>query len=199
MSKQRVIYESEGEEYWHKEVWRVVLRRFERPADPKTGEMYDDLVAMVFALHAFEGYLNYIGDKLLPEIWEEERSIEGGLEGKLKLILEACGLPGFDKGRRPFATVIALKELRDGIAHPKIYKPKTCKTYSHGKEPSPVPSIHLHTLVCRDKATRARDDVRSIVDRVHAAAVAKYPALHLGDDGLGGILHQHTHKVRLDE
>jgi hypothetical protein len=39
--------------------------------------------------------------------------------------------------------------------------------------------------------------VRSIVDRIHAAAVAKFPKLHLGDDGLEGIMSMHSHSGKL--
>jgi len=199
MSGRRFIYQSEGEEYLHKEAWRVVARQFERPDDPRKGAMYDDLVAMVFASHTLEGYLNFLGDKLLPKVWQNEREIEGRLEGRLTLILRECGLPNFDKGRRPFATVAALTKLRNGMAHPKTHKPKASKIYSEGKEPPLFPKTYLETLVSHDKAMRARDDVRFIVDRIHAAAVAKFPALHLGDDGLGGIMSQHSHGVRLHE
>jgi hypothetical protein len=70
--------------------------------------MYDDLVAMVFASHTLEGYFNFIGDKISPGVWQNERDIQGGLEGKLALILRECGLPYFDKDRRPYATIAAL-------------------------------------------------------------------------------------------
>ena len=94
----RFVDESEGEEYLHKEAWRVVMRQFERcPDDPKKGALYDDLVAMVFASHSLEGYLNYIGEKL--EVWQNERDIKGGVAEKLTLILQACGLPEFNKFR----------------------------------------------------------------------------------------------------
>jgi len=196
--KRKIIAESEGEEYLHKETWRVVKRQFERPDDPKKGSMYDDLVATVFASHTLEGYLNFIGDKISPGVWQNERDIQGGLEGKLALILRECGLPYFDKDRRPYATIAALIKLRNSIAHPKTYKPKSQTIYSEGKEPPLFPKTYLETLVSREKALRARDDVRCIVDRIHTAAVAKFPALHLGD-ALEGVLSLHSHSAKLHD
>ncbi len=83
--KRKFVGTSEGEEYLHKETWRVVKRQFERPDNPNRGAMYDDLVAMVFAAYTLEGYLNFVGDRILPGVWQNERGIEGGLEGKLTL------------------------------------------------------------------------------------------------------------------
>lgn len=199
MRKKQFVEESEGEEYLHKETWRVVKRQFERPEDSRKGAMYDDLVAMVFASHTLEGYLNFIGDKILPKLWENEKTEfrETGIEGKITAISQECGLPKFEKGRRPYSTVVALKELRDSIGHPKTRKPKSRKVYTEGKEPPLFPKTYLQTLVSHEKARRAKEDVKSIVDRIHAAAVAKFPRLNLGDDGLEGILSMHSHSAQL--
>ena len=85
------------------------------------------------------------------------------------------------------------------MAHPKTHKPKAKKVYSEGKEPPLFPKTYLENMVSPVKAKRARDDVRCIVDCIHAAAVAKFPDLHLGDDGLGGIISQHSGGARLLE
>lgn len=198
MKKRQFIEESEGEEYLHRETWRVVKRQFDRPEDSKKGRMYDDLVAMVFASHTIEGYLNFIGDKILPDLWKNEREefSKTGIPGKLAALVKACGLEPFDKGRRPYSTVQALKKLRDCIAHPKTQKPKSSKVYSEGKEPPMFRKTYLETLISREKAERARDDVRDIVARIHAAAVARFPKLHLGDDGLEGIISMHSHSSK---
>ncbi len=193
MRKRHFVEDFEGEEYLHKETWRVVKRQFDRPEDSKKGAMYDDLVAMVFASHTLEGYLNFIGDEILRELWKNEREefSKIGITGKLATISKACGLEPFERGRRPYSTVEALKTLRDCIAHPKTHKPKSSTVYSEGKEPPMFPKTYLEGLISRQKAERARDDVRNIVARIHAAAVAKFPDLHLGDDGLEGN-HQHA-------
>ncbi len=85
------------------------------------------------------------------------------------------------------------------MAHPKTHKPKTSKVYPEGKEPPLFPKTYLETLVSHEKAERAQNDVRAIIDCIHAAAVAKFPDLRLGDDGLGGIINQHSGGARLHE
>lgn len=191
MKRRRFIEESEGEEYLHKSTWQVVQRQFDRPDNPKQGSLYDDLVAMVFAFHTLEGYLNFIGEKILPDGWEEFERIS--LEAKLTLILRECGLSnGFEKGRRPYQTVATLTKLRHSIAHPKTLKTKSREIYTEGKEPPIFPKSYLATMVSHEKALRARDDVKFIVERIHGAAAAKFPALHLGNDGLEGISRQYS-------
>ena len=65
---QRVITSVEGERFIHKELWRVVIRQLEHAKANPSGAFYDDLVAMTFAFHALEAYLNYVGEKLAPDM-----------------------------------------------------------------------------------------------------------------------------------
>ena len=44
---------------------------------------------MVFAFHTLEGYLNFIGDKILPDVWEECERIS--IDAKLTLIFADAG------------------------------------------------------------------------------------------------------------
>jgi hypothetical protein len=103
MKKRRFIEETEGEEYLHKDTWRVVKRQFDRPEDSRKGALYDDLVAMVFSFHTLEGYLNFVGDKISPQLWKNEREEfkKTGILGKLAAILDRCELEPFEKSGRP--------------------------------------------------------------------------------------------------
>jgi hypothetical protein len=86
--KRRFTEESESEEYLHKTAWSVVLRQIEHAEATPHGVLYDYLVAMVFAFHSLEGYLNFVGDKIAPELWADERETfkNTGLFGKLAAI-----------------------------------------------------------------------------------------------------------------
>ena len=48
--------------------------------------------AMVFAFHAMEGYLNYVRERIFPDLWSDERADfrESGITGKLASICERC-------------------------------------------------------------------------------------------------------------
>ena len=120
----QLIEESEGEEYLHKVVWRVVQRQIDYAERNPKGALYDDLAAMVFAFQALEGYLNFAGEKIAPDLWRDEKSqfSNDGIAGKLAAICECCGLAPPDYGRRPYRTVRELKKLRNTVAHPRPLK-----------------------------------------------------------------------------
>jgi gamma-glutamylcysteine synthetase len=63
MNKRRFIEQASGEEYVHKAVWRVANRQLVHAKTETKGAQLDDLVAMVFASHALEGYANFLGGK----------------------------------------------------------------------------------------------------------------------------------------
>ncbi len=80
----------------------------------------------MFAYHTVEAYLNYVGERIAPAIWKDERNFirnepyRGG-SGKLRKIPDDVGLPWTPEDR-PLKTVLELKEIRDIIAHGKAEK-----------------------------------------------------------------------------
>jgi hypothetical protein len=74
-------------------------RREAAAADVKEeGSFFHNLVALVFASHVVEAYLNYVGERLAPDIWKDERNYfrkepYRGWEGKLRKVFELAGLP----------------------------------------------------------------------------------------------------------
>jgi hypothetical protein len=200
--KRKFVQETESEEYLHLAAWAVVGRQFENSENQPGGSIYDDLVAMVFAFHAFEGYLNFIGDKIAPELWSNERkTFRGtGITEKLKVICERCSISAPNMGSRPYSTLSELKKLRDGMAHPKIYKAPPTKTELPESATRVVfPKILLEKLVSHERALRARDDVKQIADEIHAAALARFPHAGLGPRALDGVYSTHTTSTRLIE
>lgn len=202
MVKRRFAEEASGEEYIHKVVWRVVKRQVAHvEANPK-GALMDDLVALVFASHALEGYANFLGAKIAPDLWANERELfrNSGLDGKLVVLHERCGLTAPEKGRRPYSTVRELKRLRDGIAHPKtiVLLPRRTE-YVEGKEPPLFARGYLEQLVGHERALRAMEDVKAIADRLHGAAMARFPNKHLIPNALEGILSMRSTSTRLKE
>jgi len=122
MAKARTLIE--GERFLQKDLWRVVERQLEHATLVPTGAFYDDLVAMVFALHALEAYLNFVGERIAPDIWKDEREYfrktpYRGFDGKVRKVLELSGLAEPSRDVRPYSTVWLLKDLRDLIAHAK--------------------------------------------------------------------------------
>jgi hypothetical protein len=197
--KQKLAEESDSEEYLHKAAWQVVLRQIEHAEANPTGSLYDDLVAMVFALHCIEGYLNFVGEKILPELWKDEKKnfSRTGIGGKLSKICECCGIAVPDKGRRPYSTVSELKKLRDKMAHPKTHRVRKKMEFVEDKPPPLFVRSYLASLVGHKKALRAQCDVKRIADEIHSAAVSRFPHVGLGPDALEGIQSMRTTSTRL--
>lgn len=187
-----------GEEYLHKCAWYVVGRQIEYAEANRRGALYDDLIAMLFAYHCFEGFLNFVGAKIASDLWRDEKGHfkGGGIDEKLNVICERCGLDRPDTGRRPYSTLHTLKILRDAMVHPKIRRTESVKPFTEGKTPTLFQKTYLSELVSHNKALRARDDVKRIADDIHGSARAKFPNADLGMDALEGIIGVATGETR---
>jgi hypothetical protein len=201
MIKRRIVETATGEEYLHKAVWQVVQRQLERARAQQPGFLLDDLVAMVFASHALEGYLNFLGERIAPTEWrdERERFAATGVTGKLTFLEFLCEVPPLTPGRRPHSTIVLLIRLRNRIAHPKTIKIQTETEYPEGKRPPLFHASYLEQQVSHAKALRAMEDVREVVARLHSAAAARYPCAELGKDGLEGVQSTRTTSGRIKD
>jgi hypothetical protein len=194
VERQKLVEEADGEEYLHKDVWRVVQKLIDyAEANPK-GALYDDLIAMVFAFHAIEGYLNYLGEKVVPDLWRDEKKLfrDNPVPDKLAAVCERCNLAVPDYGKRSFSTVSELKKLRNAVARPKTRKTRGKVEYDEHKPPPLFPKSYLSGTVSHQRAIRARDDMKNIADQLHAAAREKFPEARLERDALDGIMSIHS-------
>lgn len=77
----------------------------------------------MFAFDTIEAYVNFIGERIAPEIWKDERNYfrkepYRGWDGKLTKILELVGLSA-NCNAPPMSTLMDLRTIRDLIAHGK--------------------------------------------------------------------------------
>lgn len=165
----------EGEELIHRHLWDIVEAEANLALERETGWFNPSLVAMVFAFHTVEAYLNFVGERLAPQIWQDERSYfrkepYRGWEGKLRKVLELVGLH-WSPEERPLKTVLGLRDLRDTIAHGKSEKLKGEILHSQNTE-SPFPISRLTSLIIpKEKLTRILPDVEQFLNQIHTRAV----------------------------
>jgi hypothetical protein len=182
----------EGERFLHKDLWRVVERQLEHATAIPRGAFYDDLVAMVFALLALEAYLNFVGERIAPEIWKDEREFfrkepYRGFDGKLRKILELVGIMEPARDVRPYSTVWLLKDLRDLIAHAKLMRFGSVIEHTADEEPSMFYSP-LRDVITHENAEGARDDIKAFIETIHAAAIPKVGDIWFGPAAFGGTV-----------
>ena len=185
-----------GRSFLHRELWRVVEMQGEIAEERQgRGVFYNDLVAMVFALHTVEAYLNFIGELLAPAIWKDERNYfrkvpYRGFEGKLRKVLELVSL-SWAVADRPLKTVLQLKELRDLIAHPKTEQLGGSVQTPGNEVPFPLAVPTLSKMVTAEACAVSIHDVEEFLDNIHTAAqpqddiwfgprALRGPAFHVG-------------------
>jgi len=69
-----IISEYEGVEYTHRVLWKVVQDQARLAAEREREWFNPSLVAMVFAFHTVEAYVNFAGEQLAPAIWADEQN-----------------------------------------------------------------------------------------------------------------------------
>jgi len=154
---------------------------------------------MTFAFHTLEAYLNFLGPRLAPGIWRDERNFfrrepYRGFDGKLRKILELAQVPEPDRSDRPYSTVWLLKELRDMITHAQAERFSQAIEYppeypASLREETRVDYMPFGALVTAENAHRAATDVEEFIERIHSAAKLLIPDdIWFGAKALSGPL-----------
>jgi hypothetical protein len=150
------------------------------------------VVAQVFAYHTVEAYLNYVGERIAPEIWKDERNYFRnepwrGAEGKLKRVLSLVGIL-WEPESRHLKSILELKEIRDLIAHGKAQKLQAAIVHSIETEPL-QPTSRLRGFVTdKIKLALLIADVVEFLDDIqkHAKPMLKVDDVWFGDEALKG-------------
>jgi len=154
--------------------------------------MFHALGAMLLYFFAFEGYLNWLGNRVAPEVWQEEREFfsrppyQGGL-GKYRFLAKVVRLPAPDASQGPFQTAKDLLKLRDMAVHPKAEAGDRLVKFADGHFPMDYRG-RLAEKVSPKKAGRARDHLAELAEDLHREAKASYPELVWEDEAFGRSL-----------
>jgi hypothetical protein len=128
---------------------------------------------MLFVYLAFEAYLNYLGPRVCPNEWADERTYFGGdggeryrgTLGKLHRLADEAGVV-LEKGRRPYQTVVELDRRRDRLVHGRHEEFDYVVEFKDPKYiPDPEPQIY--GLADSASLARAMTDVSAICDELH--------------------------------
>lgn len=181
-----------GEEIIHRILWRIVREQVKEAQDRREGWFYPSLIAQVFAFHTVEAYLNYVGERIAPEVWKDERNFfrrepYRGAEGKLRMVLDTVGI-AWAPDERPLHTVLELKHVRDLIAHGK--PEKFSGTVVHEMDTSmPYPSSELKAVaLSKEKLSVTLTDVEEFLNsiQVRARPLLKVDDVWFRDEALQG-------------
>lgn len=200
MSNQ-VVTSIEGEHFLYRTLWQVVVRQVEHAeANPK-GAFYDHLVAMVFAFHTLEAYLNHVGQKLDPDTWKDERNFfrkepYRGFDGKVRKVLDLVGIPEPLRDQKPYSSIWVLKDLRDLIAHAKTERIEA--TYHHrADQMAPFHTPYLTKSVAASASALVWQDVHDFIETVHRHARPLVTDVWFGSEALEGPISHSGGGTRL--
>lgn len=196
MAKTKLITHVSGEHFTHRTLWHGAQVLYQMGQNEAEGSFYPILAASLFAYLAFEGYLNYLGAKAYPDVWEDERKFFSGGNyrgtlGKLQYIAEDLHV-ALKKDEAPYQTIRILNARRDYLVHAKTEVLDEVVSYS---EPSNITNIEAEIYSFGDSTfvKRALADVENLADQLHDAARIKY-----GDEAvvfdLKAFIGMHSHQ-----
>ncbi|HEY9198044.1 MAG TPA: hypothetical protein VIR60_01680 [Gammaproteobacteria bacterium] len=188
----KAITEREGESFPHRILWRCVLAHYERARSIEKGSKHFDLTTMLMAYLTYEAYLNFVGDRLAPDLWAQEKSYfttgkYAGLEGKLKKICELCDGLKVNKGARPYQTITMLSVFRDSVVHAKPYKYEDSMEHPVDREPDWWPR-DSYDCVTEEQTSKVVEDVEKFIEFLHQKALPHIHDKMFGDKALKGVL-----------
>ncbi len=168
---------SQGEEILHRILWQIVEEEAQRAAAIQQGWFNPTAVAMVFAFHTVEAYMNYVGERLAPEIWKDERNYfrqepYRGWDGKLRKVMNLVGL-SLAPEDRPLKTILELRGLRDLIAHGKAEKLAGEVVHPPGTEAPALVSTLRQMVTSEGKLGNTLADVEQFLNQIHQLARRK--------------------------
>jgi hypothetical protein len=168
------------ETYNHRILWEAAKKNLRLATPSNDDAKFFSLGAMFLFFAAFEGYLNWLGTRVAPKVWKEERKFffhtpYRGTLGKYQFLAKMLWLPDPDPSKGPFQTANHLLELRNKVAHPKPEAGERSVNVEDGYFPEHYQS-DLAKEVSPDAANRAKDDLEKLAEELHCKAKQAYPS-----------------------
>ncbi len=149
----------------HDVLWSGADHLARRPADDDPQPAVTVMGALMLTHAALEAYLNYVGTRLAPEVWAEEKTTftatpYRGVLGKLNWLCERLEIAQ-DWGVQPWQSLKALDTWRNKLAHGK-----------DGAGGAVPPDL---LAACNAEGLAyCRDAVREVCRGLHAVVVEKF-------------------------
>lgn len=186
----RAITTKEGEIFPHRYLWQCAKSHQEYAENIMNGRKSFDLSTMLLAYFTYEAYLNFVGDRFDPGVWNKEKEFFNqkdyyGIEGKLKRISEKAGNFELNKSRRPYQTIRLLVRFRSSVVHGKILKYNESIEHHKDHKPDLWPKDAFE-FVTSNNASKAIQDVEEFIEYIHLEVKPYVKDIWFGDKALKG-------------
>ena len=115
--------------YSYEILWRASMTALEMAEipDKHTREDHLSIHSLLSGFLAFEGFVNFVGEAIAPQVWEKERDFFSGgsypgIIGKVEYLYSLFPSGSLKKGENPFQTFHRVKKIRDSLAHNKVLR-----------------------------------------------------------------------------
>jgi len=170
----------DGEHYLHRVLWNIVQRQLDFAKNNKRGSTYDCIVVMTFTFLTVEAYVNFIGERLAPDLWKIERKHfkRTGILGKIAKVVELCGIEILQDNKEPYQTILSLKKFRDLISHIKPKKVTIYEEHPVGVEIDPFRAPFEGFTINIENAEHCAKQTYEFIQTLHNAARNKVQKDH---------------------
>lgn len=180
------------EVYNHRIIWAAAEKNLQLANSSNKDAKFFALGSMFLCFAAFEGYLNWLGARIAPDVWKNEREFFShrpfqGTLGKYRFLVKILCLPDPTPGCGPFQTAKRLLELRDMVAHPKPEARECPVKFKDGYFP-PFYQGRLEEFVSVKDANRAREHLKELADTLHTKAQQAHLDKVEGSEAFGFVL-----------
>lgn len=172
----------------HYHLWDSVIRHLALAEQHSTDSWYLHLSAAA----AFEAYLNYLGEEILPSVWKDEpkyftQASYKGTAGKLFRIAEEVGLALPGTSEKSYIGFSELQALRNKIVHARPSRKPYCNVHRSDKMPKfPIRWLELEAPPERIKVSIEYLEQLAII--VHSAIqVSKFKNAIFGAHPFRGL------------
>lgn len=184
------------ETYNHRILWEAADKNLQLATSSSNDRKYFALGGMFLFFAAFEGYLNWLGTRIAPEVWEDERQFFSrapyqGTIGKYRFLAKILNLPVADASKGPFQTLKKLRKLRDMVAHPKPEAGTRSVKVKEGHFP-PHHQGNLAKNISPNAASEAKDHLKKLAEQLHSEAKRLYPDSVRESEAFGSMLGYET-------
>lgn len=185
----------------HRLLWQIVEEQAQIANSRDQEWSRPALVAMVFSFLTVESYINFVGERLEPKLWADERNAfrKEGVKGKIRKVFEVLDIPWDEDGNKPLKTVLELKDLRDAISHSKPEKLSGKITHDES-ESHPFPASSLRSMFTpKEKLSEAIHGVEHLLNEIHSIAREKIDDVWFGVSALHGPDQYNSRDTRIVE
>jgi hypothetical protein len=156
-----------GEHLLHRHLWEAARFLNSMAAEDAPGRYFPRLAASLFLYFAFEAFLNYLGNIVVPEVWDDERTFfsrgPGGYRGtlgKLDYLMDHLHIPR-NRRTRPYRTIVALDRGRDALTHPRAEFIKRKQ-----RPAAPIPEAQVYRLADTRLFAEACEDIEDLATQL---------------------------------